>query len=287
MSLQSNLAEYAAELMVYFEKHKLIEISKRILVECALERPDNVPLWMGKNIKRIAASIYQDCLNQGKDGVIASLHLSANFLYRVVFFGRRGSGRKTQAIYLARRFNLVYLNAENLIHQYLRGDDKNPQEPLARELQRAFYYNNCKAKSTALAAIISKRLLDEDCLTQGWVLVNFPHTTADFRELLENFKIPPNKVVYLQCPEEICMSRLLDMPNCGLPSNNRKYFEQEMWFYKQNEIAIDEYLSKRHETIYVNGSGNSQAVKNEMFAKLEKTPYIMGCKQDTWDLMNK
>uniref|UniRef100_A0A1I8PWI0 Uncharacterized protein n=1 Tax=Stomoxys calcitrans TaxID=35570 RepID=A0A1I8PWI0_STOCA len=171
MSLQSNLAEYAAELMVYFEKHKLIEISKRILVECALERPDNVPLWMGKNIKRIAASIYQDCLNQGKDGVIASLHLSANFLYRVVFFGRRGSGRKTQAIYLARRFNLVY--------------------------------------------------------------------------------------------------------------------SKDMWFYKQNEIAIDEYLSKRHETIYVNGSGNSQAVKNEMFAKLEKTPYIMGCKQDTWDLMNK
>lgn len=79
-------------------------------MECAIERPDDVQLWIGQNIKRIANEIYHDCLNQGKDGIVRSLHLSTHYLYRIVMFGRRGSGRKTQALYLVSRFNLVFSN---------------------------------------------------------------------------------------------------------------------------------------------------------------------------------
>lgn len=76
-------------------------------MECALLRPSDAQEWIGKNIKRIANEIYQDCLQHGKYGIIKSLHLSKSFVYRIVLFGRPGSGRKTQATYLVNRFNVV------------------------------------------------------------------------------------------------------------------------------------------------------------------------------------
>lgn len=130
MSFLSNteykLTEYAAETMVYFEKHKLIEIVKvrqhsiwnnilnqislikqKILVECSLERPENPQEWIGKNLKRIAQEIYEDCLNGGENNCIKPLKMSSKYLYRIVIFGRPGSGKKTQANYLQKQFNLV------------------------------------------------------------------------------------------------------------------------------------------------------------------------------------
>ncbi|XP_061400114.1 adenylate kinase-like [Musca vetustissima] len=275
------LLEFAAEVMVYFEKHKIIEIAKRILIECALERPRNTQLWIAKNIKRIAVEIYDDCLKGGKCGMVASLNMTPRYLYRVVMFGRHGSGRKTQAQYLIKRFNLILIDAEKLIYQHLRGDDTAPHDPLARELQRAFYYDNCQAKLQALANIISRRLLDCDCLRHGWILINFPHTLQDIQELMERFKIPPNKFVYLRCPEKMCMLRLINMPNMKETLQaNCDYYEQKMRFFNNQEPQIESYLMKRQETIIVDASQPTNVVKTEMLSLIEKTPYLMGFKHD-------
>uniref|UniRef100_A0A1A9UQB9 Adenylate kinase n=1 Tax=Glossina austeni TaxID=7395 RepID=A0A1A9UQB9_GLOAU len=272
--------EYAAELMVYFERHKLIEISKKILVEIALERPELVQEWIGANIKRIASEIYRDCLLGGKDGVVSLLNLSAGYLYRVVIFGRKGSGRKTQAINLAKRFNLVYIDAENLIHKCLRGDDQNPNDPLARELQRSFYYNNCEAKGKALADIISRRVIHQDALRRGWVLVNFPNTAKDFKEIMEHWKVPSNKLVYMKCSEKICLKRLLNSPNSGAPYHTCSYYTHEMSFYNAHEKKIENYLRRRHETIYINSEGCSDEVKLSLLSLIAKTPYLLGERKD-------
>ncbi|XP_061400958.1 adenylate kinase 8-like [Musca vetustissima] len=248
------LLEFAAEVMVYFEKHKIIEIAK---------------LWIAKNIKRIAAEIYEDCLKGGKCGMVASLNMTPRYLYRVVMFGRHGSGRKTQAQYLIKRFNLIL------------SDDTAPHDPLARELQRAFYYDKCQAKSHALANIISRRFLDCDCLRHGWILINFPHTLQDIQELMERFKIPPNKFVYLRCPEKMCMLRLINMPNMKETLQaNCDYYEQEMRFFNNQEPQIESYLMKRQETIIVDASQPTNVVKTEMLSLIEKTPYLMGFKHD-------
>ncbi|KAM7350205.1 adenylate kinase 8 [Cochliomyia hominivorax] len=285
MSLLTNtenkLTEYSAELMIYFEKYKLIEIAKKILVECALLKPEDPQKWIGENIKRIASEIYQDCLHPRN--VIKSLFLSSNFLYRIVLFGRPGSGRKTQAFNLVKRFNLVLIDAEQLILKHLKGDDNNPFDSLDFELQRSFYYNNCWAKSKALLNILARRVLEQDCLHRGWVLINFTHSLQDFRDILENFKLPPNKLVYLQCCERTCLCRLLNMPNFNKPQHNFNYYEQEMRFFNQQESAIEEYLRKRYETIFVNAELSSEQVKCFMMSYLTKSPYLMGFRRDLRD----
>ncbi|XP_023302930.2 adenylate kinase 8 [Lucilia cuprina] len=278
-----NLTEYAAETMVYFERHKLIEITKKILVECALIRPQDAQEWIGRNIKRIANEIYQDCLNGGKNGFIKSLHLSTNYLYRIMLFGRPGSGRKTQAYNLVSKYNVVLIDAEMLIYQHLRGDDNRPYDTLDRELQRAFYYNNCAAKSKALLNIIAQRVLEKDCLNRGWILLNFPHTLQDFKDILENFKLPPNKLFYLKCPEMLCMRRLINMHNLGKPSHTCSYYEQEMRFFNKYEDEILNYLLKRHETIVVDAQASSEQVKMFLLSSIIQTPHLMGFKRNTRD----
>uniref|UniRef100_A0A1A9WT19 Adenylate kinase n=1 Tax=Glossina brevipalpis TaxID=37001 RepID=A0A1A9WT19_9MUSC len=272
--------EYAAELMVYFERHKLIEISKKILVELALERPELVQEWIGANIKRIASEIYRDCLLDGKNGVVSMLNLSANYLYRIVIFGRKGSGRKTQAVNLMKRFNLVYIDAEHVIYQSLRGDDENPNDPLARELQRSFYYNNCDAKGKALADVISRRILHTDALRRGWVLVNFPNNVKDFKEIMEQWKIPPNKLVYMKCSEKVSLKRLLNSPDTGAPHHNFSYYNHEMRFYNLHEKRIENYIRRRHETVYVNSEPCSEEVKFALLSSIAKMPYLLGERKD-------
>lgn len=53
-----------------------------------------------------------------------------------------------------------------------------------------------------------------------------------------------------------------------------------MRFYQENEDKIDNYLKKREETIDLDSSKDSQAVKMEMLALIEKSPYIIGFKQN-------
>lgn len=72
-----------------------------------MQRPTNPQQWIGKNLKRIAQEIYEDCLKQGQNNTIKSLQMSSNYLYRIIVYGRPGSGRKTQAFYLQKLFNLV------------------------------------------------------------------------------------------------------------------------------------------------------------------------------------
>lgn len=134
---------------------------------------------------------------------------------------------------------LIYLHlvdAEQLIYRYLRGDDEHPDDPLARELQRAFYYNNSEAKCKAIGEIIDRRVLLKDTLSNGWVLVNYPHTLADFKQMMEKWKVPPNKVVYLHCSEVMCMKRLGEMPLHVAPCDNFMYYEQEVLIILFNSL---------------------------------------------------
>lgn len=126
-------------------------------------------------------------------------------------------------------FHFLSVDAEQLIYRYLRGDDDHPDDPLARELQRAFFYNNSEAKCKAIGAIIDRRVLLQDTLSKGWVLVNYPHTLLDFKQMMETWKVPPNKIVYLHCSEVMCLKRLGEMPLHVAPSDNFIYYEQEVF----------------------------------------------------------
>lgn len=44
-----------------------------------------------------------------------------------------------------------------------------------------------------IAAIVYKRIMQPDCLSNGWVIVGYPNTNEDLRIMMELFATPPNK----------------------------------------------------------------------------------------------
>lgn len=119
---------------------------------------------------------------------------------RVVILGPRGCGRKTQAKLLVENFNLVHVDFEYL----LCSSWISPTE-LGDRLR------NCRNEvcfhSQLLAQVVNKRILEEDCLRNGWVLTGFPFTCSDFK-YLDSLDTPPNRVIFIECDVNICKERL-------------------------------------------------------------------------------
>lgn len=101
-------------------------------------------------------------------------------------------------------------------------------DEVAQKLHKAFLDNVAKDKSSAVSKVIQQRLLQMDALRQGWVLINYPRNVEEFTEMFETFKIPPNKVIYLQCPEIMAMRRFVSKPDLGCPQNKCEYIEHEV-----------------------------------------------------------
>lgn len=46
-----------------------------------------------------------------------------------------------------------------------------------------------------LSEVINRKILEEDCLTRGWVLTGYPFNVADFK-YLDTLDTPPNRLNY-------------------------------------------------------------------------------------------
>ncbi|KAJ8975780.1 hypothetical protein NQ317_015335 [Molorchus minor] len=119
---------------------------------------------------------------------------------RLVLLGPRGCGRKTQATFLQENQNLVHVDFEHLICQAWMSESELGQK--LRECKNEVCFH-----SELLSQVINKRILDEDCLTKGWVLTGFPYTHTDFK-FLDSLETPPNRVIFLECDLNVCKERL-------------------------------------------------------------------------------
>lgn len=119
---------------------------------------------------------------------------------RLVIIGPRGSGRKTQARLLTKNLNIVHIDFERLICKVWMSESELGKKLRACRNEACFH-------SELLSQIVNKRILEEDCLTNGWVLTGFPYTDTDFR-FLDSLDTPPNRVVFLECDLNVCRERL-------------------------------------------------------------------------------
>ncbi|XP_055841147.1 uncharacterized protein LOC129908573 isoform X2 [Episyrphus balteatus] len=196
--------------------------------------------------------------------------LGKNFVYRVVIIGRRGSGRQTQAKMLAVRYNSVYINVESHIEQILHSKNDNMAKVLSISYSKHKHFS-----SSAITAALWKRLLEPDTLSRGWIIVNFPKSINELEILVEKFQTPPNRFVILHCPKSIALQRLVkqwDESKDGFKLKNTiSRVEKEFSEYDENIRDMYTYLkSTKVKTIHVDGKGCSLAIKNKIFALLER-----------------
>ncbi|KAL2726823.1 Adenylate kinase 8 [Vespula squamosa] len=131
-------------------------------------------------------------------------HSGAPSLFRIVLIGSRGSGCRTLAKYLMKRFDLVHVDFNYILKQV------RLQETPIGEVLRSFEHRwEEKPKPEIRIKIIDNYINKPEFANKGWVLTSYPITVEDF-ELLDMIDTPPNKVIFVEVSAEIRKERLLN-----------------------------------------------------------------------------
>ncbi|XP_039300650.1 adenylate kinase 8-like isoform X1 [Nilaparvata lugens] len=149
----------------------------------------------GRTLAELKNDILSSLLKFNYDGLA--------FAPRVALLGVRGSRRRTLAKMMSERLKLVHIHFWDLMEQAKQWN--NDVGDAIRDSLDLFQGINMNAA----LEILEKRLLSDDCLERGWVLTGFPNDECDFKNL-DTLSTPPNKIIFLEIPSEVCYKRLKD-----------------------------------------------------------------------------
>ncbi|KAL0491567.1 adenylate kinase [Acrasis kona] len=112
---------------------------------------------------------------------------------KVVILGPPGSGKTTQCQRIRDAFNLVYINPLQIPYQVVNQVDNVP-EPIVEMC--VTYVDSDKPPKNFFEKLLEWRLAQQDCVTQGWIMDDFPTTTAHL-DFLVSQGLYPDHVFYL------------------------------------------------------------------------------------------
>ncbi|XP_058122757.1 adenylate kinase 8 [Anopheles ziemanni] len=195
LEIESRLAFYPTEVMVYFEKHHIFQIVFDLMLLLNKNRPQCIEQFVADNIESIAkkytctnafinASDNIDASVSNLDDVhkkiversnfikIISPHAVVRHFQRIVIIGRPGSGKHRIGRWLSERLGVTLVSMTDLLAEHSKSHDG-----FGMALKIGSQKNSYS--SELLAAITQRRLLQPDCLTKGWILTDFPNTAHD------------------------------------------------------------------------------------------------------------
>ncbi|KDO21306.1 hypothetical protein SPRG_13198 [Saprolegnia parasitica CBS 223.65] len=114
---------------------------------------------------------------------------------KIVVFGPPGCGKSTQSDHLVATYGVVALSPIALAHAAGRR-----ATPLGKKIQRHLDRHE-ELPNEILLDLVSSRIHDTDCVTQGWVLDGYPTSEAQVWDLLKR-GIKPDVVIVLHVPDD-------------------------------------------------------------------------------------
>lgn len=178
----------------------------------------------------------------------------------IVFIGPEGSGKSTNAKYLAGKINLPYVSTGDILRD-LRDNDPDELGDKCREM----FAQNTYLDGEILVRILVNRLKQEDTLN-GFVLDGGLRTLEETRVfhdmLIQAGRDYPLTVFYLQIPKDVIVERLLSGQNArgrhddtldGIERRLAKFYENldgRLGIVKRTQnwrlIVIDASRSLKH-----------------------------------------
>lgn len=184
----------------------------------------------------------------------------------IAFTGAEGSGKSTQAKYLARRLNLPYVSTGDMLREAAKNDNSELGIACQKMFEDHVYLSPIK-----LLEVVGKRLKNED-VDKGVILDGGFRTveeTQNFPEMLEktgkNFSV---KVFFLKVPFWRCADRLMG-------ENGRRRIDDtpKAWLNRIKEFnsGLGERMSlirKEWSLEIIDGSKAEAEVAKDLLAKL-------------------
>lgn len=138
--------------------------------------------------------------------------------------------------------------------------------------------NNAETCNELTFGVIYKKILQNDCLRNGWVLYGYPNKLEYLRYLFEESNIQPNKVFFLHCPRNVALhrieKRLLKTKNNIGPE--LKTLECIARSFDSEKNKILKFLQTNCNVFHINGNHRAFTVRNEIFDKFVKERHSIG-----------
>ena len=203
----------------------------------------------------------------------------------LVLFGPPGAGKGTQAVRLARRWNIPHISTGALLRDAVKADS-----PLGREVKAVIESGRLIADTT-ITRIVAERLRQPDA-KHGFLLDGYPRTVPQAREL-DGF-VPALIVLELAVPEEEVLRRLasrLVCSECGANAQDDKdharchdcggplvlraddkeaVVRERMAVYRQQTQPLVEFYDARPTFRRVNGDQMADEVTGDLIRAVEE-----------------
>ncbi|HAM95806.1 TPA: hypothetical protein DEP31_02495 [Candidatus Azambacteria bacterium] len=199
--------------------------------------------------------------------------MTANKQKIVIFvMGRPGSGKDTQADFLAKRFNLLKIVTSDLLQEKFK---KSPTEPTVQKEKEIFEKGVLNTPSWVVSAV--KEKISE--LTAGGlegrdgiIFAGSPRTLYEAENLvpfLENvFGTDNLKAVYLETTAEEAIKRISLRAARALDRDPEK-LKVRMTEYEERTMPVLDYFNQRNILIKVDGMPAQEIVFEDILLKLE------------------
>jgi shikimate kinase len=222
---------------------------KKLRIEASLEclpKPQDVPLSSSDsrlNLHRINY-IYGSIRNTS---MTPRRMIKGNWNCRAMIVGRKGAGRKTQAVLMAKEFKLRIIDLDYLMDEY-------QQRPSPSEKHNLGFWG-----------FVQETLLKPKCLRNGFVIVSNVISKATLEILMERFICRPNRIIFLHTSANECRRRL------GAAHDNN-ILNYQMNLYDLHKREFVEYFKSHsdegHKIFHIVGSKSIHEIKTLIWANL-------------------
>ncbi|XP_066294250.1 adenylate kinase 8-like isoform X2 [Branchiostoma lanceolatum] len=121
---------------------------------------------------------------------------------RIVLLGPTGAGKSVQASLIANKYNIVNLSCGALIKEAIADETK------IGEAIKPYVERGMMVPDNLVMKVLSDRLSRLDAVSRGWVMHGFPRTREQ-AESLKDANLDPNRVFFLDIPNDSVMERLV------------------------------------------------------------------------------
>ncbi len=176
---------------------------------------------------------------------------------RLIFLGPPGAGKGTQAQTLATYLNIPHISTGEILRQAMK-----EQTPLGIKAQN--YVNSGELVPDQLVQDLVQERLNQSDAQSGWILDGFPRkvTQAAFlEELLEKSHQSGERVVNLDAPDEVVVTRLLAR---GRKDDSEEVIRRRLEVYRAETAPLIDYYRDRQRLLNVNGNQSQEEVTSEL-----------------------
>ena len=176
---------------------------------------------------------------------------------RLIFLGPPGAGKGTQAQILAQDRQIPHISTGDILRAAV-----TRQTSLGKQA-KGYMDRGELVPDTLILELIQDRLSNDDTVN-GWILDGFPRNVnqaAFLEELLSKLNQNADRVLNLEVPDEVLVSRLLERKR---RDDNESTIRRRLEVYHRDTVPVVDFYRQKETLKIINGDRTMKEVTQQL-----------------------